>query len=177
MANNSIIDFKNGFNGGTRANRFIVYGGWPSGLGVSNADLKIKIFASSLPRAEVGTIAIPYRGRAYYLPGDRQYSVWSVDVYDDSGSNSIWRAFNLWKEKMDSHEKHTVANNDYGYSTLQKNWRIQQLDLNNNVLKTINLYRCWPSEISAMTLDMGSTEPGTFRVTLTFDYLTISNVN
>jgi hypothetical protein len=47
MANNTINDFKDGFNGGTRANRFQVYGFWPAGvLNPTNTEMKIKIFAS-----------------------------------------------------------------------------------------------------------------------------------
>jgi hypothetical protein len=179
MPNNSIKDFKLGFNGGTRANRFIVSGFWPTGLGSlpTSTDLRIKIFASSLPRAEIGTVAIPFRGRAYYLPGDRQYSVWQIGVYDDIDVNPIWKAFNKWKEAMDGHETHTVANNNFSYSNLQKNWTVQQLGLDNSILRTINLKNCWPSEIGNITLDMGSTEPSSFNVTMTFDYMDIDNVN
>jgi hypothetical protein len=179
MNQNSIKFFKTNFYGGTRANRFVVSGSWPTGVSVpdNEKDLKIKIFASSMPKSEVGTIAIPYRGRAYYLPGDRQYSVWSVDVYDDTGNNNIWKAFNKWKELLDSHENHTVSNNDFAYENLQKTWNIKQLSLDDSILRTITLYRCWPSEISSLTFDMGSTEPATFRVTLTFDYFKITNIN
>jgi len=178
MANNSIKDFKEGFNGGTRSNRFQVSGFWPSDVGApSNEDLKVKIYAASLPRSEVGTIAIPYRGRAYYVPGDRSYSVWGIDVYDDSGNQTIWKAFNRWKEALDGHVTHTVRNSDFDYSSLQTTWRVQQLDLNGNVLRTIDLYKCWPSEIGPMTLDMGSVEPAVFRVTLTYDYINIGSIN
>lgn len=178
MANNSIRDFKNAFNGGTRANRFQVSGLWPVGVVKPTVDdLKVKIFASSLPRVEVGTIAIPYRGRAYYLPGDRQYSVWSVDVFDDSGDNSIWRAFNTWKNQLDSHVTHKVYQNNFSYDKLQKNWIIRQLDLNGNQLRKIDLYNCWPSEVGALTFDMGSTEPAVFRVTMMFDYIKIDQIN
>lgn len=178
MAFNSIRDFKNAFNGGTRANRFVVSGFWPSGVvKPTSDDLTVKIFASSLPRVEVGTIAIPYRGRAYYLPGDRQYSVWSVDVFDDSGDNNIWRAFNQWKNRLDSHVEHTVYQNNFSYDNLQTNWRVKQLDLNGDVLRNIQLYNCWPSEVGALTFDMGSTEPSVFRVTLMFDYIKIENIN
>jgi hypothetical protein len=178
MPNNSIKDFKAGFNGGTRANKFVVSGFWPSAISSPSLnDLRVKIFASSLPRNEVGTISIPYRGRAYYLPGDRQYSVWAVDVYDDSNDRNIWRAFNKWKELMDGHETHQVSGNNFSYSNLQKTWKIRQLDLNGNDLRVIELFNCWPSEIGALTLDMGSVEPSVFRVTLTFDYLKIQSIN
>jgi hypothetical protein len=178
MANNSILDFKNGFNGGTRANRFQVSGFWPIGLNKpSDTDLRVKIFASSFPRSEVGTISIPYRGRAYYLPGDRQYPNLAVDVFDDSDDRNIWKAFNRWKELLDGHQTHRVSNNDFAYANLQTTWNIKQLDLNGNDLRKMTLYKCWPSEIGALSMDMGSTEPSVFRVTLTFDYLNITNIN
>lgn len=168
MTSNSITNFRNAFYGGTRANRFVVIPSWPSGVDTPTLDeARINIFSSSLPRVSLGTVAIPYRGRAYYLPGDRDYSVWNVNVYDDSKTKNIWKAFNKWKELLDGHQTHTTT--DMSYASLQRTWKINQLKLNGEVLRSINLINCWPSEIQSITFDMGSTEPVTFGVSLTFD--------
>lgn len=170
---NSITNFRNAFNGGTRANRFVVIPSWPSGVNTPDSkDSRVTIFSSSLPRVSLGTVAIPYRGRAYYLPGDRDYSVWGVSVYDDTKDRSIWKAFNKWKELLDGHQTHTTT--DQTYKNLQKDWSIQQLNLNGTELRTVTLYNCWPSEIQSITFDMGSTEPVTFGVSLTFDHIKIT---
>ena len=173
---NSIQAFKQKFGGGTRANRFEVIStsGWPTGVSVDSTNTKFKVFAASMPQAEVGTITVPYRGRVLYFAGDRNYGSWIVSVYDDSGTNNLWKAFNKWKELLDSHVTHTVANANYSYSNLQKNWRLNQLGLNGDVLRTINLINCWPEQISNIDLDMSKADFAVFSVSLKFDYYEIS---
>jgi hypothetical protein len=174
---NSIIDFKNNFNGGTRANRFIVYPSWPSGISVPITDAQFKIVSASLPMATVNSISIPYRGRLINFAGDRQYSPWVVGVYDDGNSQNIWTALQRWKEALDGHWTHRVANNDFAYRTLQTTWRIDQLDVNaNQVLRRIFLYKCWPSVIGEIGLNMGENDFVSFSATLTFDNIKIEGI-
>jgi hypothetical protein len=174
---NSIIDFKNNFNGGTRANRFIVYPSWPSGIGVPITDAQFKIVSASLPMATVNSISIPYRGRLINFAGDRQYSPWVVGIYDDGNSQNIWTALQRWKEALDGHWTHRVANNDFAYRTLQTTWRIDQLDVNaNQVLRRIFLYKCWPSVIGEIGLNMGENDFVSFSATLTFDNIKIEGL-
>jgi hypothetical protein len=172
---NSLNQFKAGFKGGTRANRFRVIPTFPStlGIGVNNVNIsQFTIVSGSLPKADIGVIGVPFRGRMAYFAGDRQYSVWPIRVYDDNG-NALWRTFQRWKEKLDGHLTHQVANNDYAYSTLQTNFYIEQLGPNGNVIRKIQLNRCWPSEVGGINFDLGSSEFVTFDVTLTFDNMEI----
>jgi hypothetical protein len=174
---NSIIDFKNNFNGGTRANRFIVYPSWPVGISVPITDAQFKIVSASLPMATVNSISIPYRGRLINFAGDRQYSPWVVGIYDDGNSQNIWTALQRWKEALDGHWTHRVANNDFTYRTLQTTWRIDQLDVNaNQVLRRIYLYKCWPSVIGEIGLNMGENDFVSFSATLTFDNIKIEGI-
>ena len=66
-----------------------------------------------------------------------------------------------------------LTNNDFGYTTLQTNFFIQQLRANGQIYREIKLFRCWPSEVGGINFDMGSSEFVTFDVTLTFDHLEI----
>lgn len=174
MSTNSINDFKNNFYGGTRANRFEVISntGWPTGVSVE-PNSKFKIFAASLPAAELGTIPVPYRGRVLYVAGDRTYGSWIISVYDDSGAGNLWQAFNKWKNLLDSHDTHLVANSDFSYKNLQKTWTINQLGLNNDILRTINLFNCWPEQVSNIDFDMSKSDFTVFSVSLKFDYYDI----
>lgn len=183
--NNSISNFKTAFGGGTRANRFEVVGGFPTitgqgipGISVPTDETKFKIFATSLPKAEVGTIQVPYRGRLLNFAGDRSYGNWAVSVYDDNNTNSLWKAFNTWKELLDGHLTHTVVNNDFDYSTLQTNWTVNQLPLNGTPtgtlpLRQIILKNCWPSQVSSLDFDMAKADQTIFNVVLTFDWYEI----
>lgn len=174
---NSIQSFKQNFGGGTRANRFEVtsLNGWPTGIGIDTDETKIKIFATTLPKSEVGTINVPYRGRLLNFAGDRIYGYWSVSVYDDNGSNTLWKAFNKWKEQLDGHVTHLVKDNDFAYRNLQKTWTLNQLGLNGGTpIRTITLHNCWPSQISNLDLDMAKADQSVFSVVLTFDYFEIN---
>jgi hypothetical protein len=171
---NSIQEFKNQFNGGTRPNRFLVTPEWPSSVANISVNEKFKIFATSMPKVELGTITVPYRGRGLNYAGDRGYSIWTIQVYDDNNSNNLWKAFHLWKEKIDGHVTHTVFNSDFSYKTLQKNWTIEQLSVNGNTtIRKLQLVNCWPAQIGPIDLDMSSQNQATFSVGLIFDYFNI----
>lgn len=179
---NSISTFKEGFNGGTRPNRFEVdlSSAFPTQTKVfkPNVKEKFKIYAASLPSAELGTIQVPYRGRLLSFAGDRNYSTWTIGVYDDNNEDNLWRSFQHWKDRLDGHVSHQVGGgvpvNDFSYKTLQTTWTINQLDLNGSVLRTITLFNCWPEQVTALNLDMTSANYATFTVNLVFDYYKIS---
>lgn len=177
---NSIIAFKKAFNGGTRSNRFEVVSttGWPNGVSVNSQNTKFKLFSTVMPSAELGTIQVGYRGRAYSLAGDRQYSTWPVSIYDDSDSQNLWKAFQRWKELMDGHYTHTVTGNDFNYSRYQTTWEVEHLDVNgdNSLNRRISLYKCWPSVVGEINLNMGESNFVAFSVTLTFDNIRIWSV-
>ena len=178
MSQNSISYFKDNFNGGTRANRFLVTPQWPSGISVNNNDSTFKIISASLPLVQINSISIPYRGRMFNVAGDRQYSPWTVGVYDDNNTQGLWRAFQLWKERMDGHFTHKVqtTTRDFSYRQYQKTWMIQQLDVNNTTTfkRTIRLFKCWPSVVGEINLNLGESNFVAFNVTLTFDNIEIS---
>jgi hypothetical protein len=173
--NNSIISFKDGFNGGTRSNRFVVIPSWPSQITIPDEEAKFKIVSASLPATQVNTISIPYRGRQITFPGDRQYSTWTVGIYDDNNTNTLWKALHRWGEFMDGHVTHTVRNDNFSYSQLQTTWTVRQLDQNGGILKTIYLYKCWPSVVGQINLDMGEVGFVGFSATLTYDYIRIQD--
>jgi hypothetical protein len=174
---NAVQQFKENFNGGTRANRFEVIStsGWPDGVQVDNVETKFKIISTTLPQATLGTINVGYRGRNLNLAGDRAYKTWNIQVYDDCNSNSIWQAFQKWKELLDSHTTHTVAGQDFAYKTLKKTWIINQLDINGTApIRSITLHDCYPISVGALNMDMKEVNLATFNVSLQFDYYEIT---
>jgi hypothetical protein len=173
--NNSIIAFKEGFYGGTRANRFIVSPTWPSKVSVNANDASFKVVSASLPVVQINTISVPYRGRNITFAGDRLYSTWAIGIYDDNNTQNIWKGLHKWVELMDGHYTHQVDGADYSYKKLQTTWNVKQLDSNGNVLKTIYLYKCWPSVVGEINLNMGESSFVGFSATLTFDHIRIQD--
>ncbi len=185
MANNQTIsDFKDGFLGGTRANRFNVKIDWPALIVNPPATTIYHITAAKLPEAELGSISIPYRGRVAHYAGDRDYKPWTVTVIDDTGTNASWLAFHQWANLLSSHVTNQTKDLTYANDVLLKQITFNQLndpsgggnnDTGHSIIRTINLNHAWPSEVGQIGLDMG--EGGSlisFSVTFTYDYYSIT---
>lgn len=184
---NSILNFKNNFNGGTRANRFAVIPAWPNNLGPTQKEASFTIVSASLPAAQINSITVPFRGRQIVLAGERIYNTWTIGVYDDNNQNlkNLWYAFHQWVEKIDGNKTHLVDvdSGDFSYDDLQTDWIVRQLDVygteNTNPadasggLKGIKLINCWPSMVGEINLDTADSGFCSFSVTLTFDHIEI----
>ena len=183
-SSNSIEAFKNGFNGGTRANRFAVslLNAFPSGtfaVDKPNDSESFKIYAASLPSAELGTIQVPYRGRILNIAGDRNYATWTIGIYDDNNSDNLWRSFQHWKERLDGHRTHQVGGSTaidiFDFKGLQKDWTVHQLPLNGDTpIRTFVLKNCWPELITQINLDMTAGGFVKFTVNMVYDYYEIT---
>jgi hypothetical protein len=188
MANNQTIsDFKGGFLGGTRANRFNVKIIWPSGVDAAPSNVIYHATAAKLPEAELGSISIPYRGRVAHYAGDRDYKPWTVTFIDDTGTKTAWLAFQQWANLLSSHANNTVNDQTYSATTGKNLCNITFNQLNDpssggdasgtghTAIRTITLKHAWPSEVGQIGLDMG--EGGSlvsFSVTFTYDYYIIN---
>jgi len=185
MANNQTIsDFKGGFLGGTRANRFNVKIIWPTGVNAAPNNVIYHATAAKLPEAELGSISIPYRGRVAHYAGDRDYKPWTVTFIDDTGDNESWTAFHQWANLLSSHVNNTVSDPTYKAGTNLCDITFNQLNdpssgggadnTGHTPIRTITLKHAWPSEVGQIGLDMG--EGGSlvsFSVTFTYDYYQI----
>lgn len=182
MTNQKISDFKEGFKGGTRANRFNVEISWPTGVNAAPITVIYHATAAKLPEAELGSISIPYRGRVAHYAGDRDYKPWTVTFIDDTGSKTAWLAFHQWANLLSSHVNNTVADPTYAANKNLCDITFNQLNDPSNgsgtghtAIRTIILKNAWPSEVGQIGLDMG--EGGSlvsFSVTFTYDYYQIT---
>ena len=185
MANQTISEFKDGFKGGTRANRFNVDINWPANVTSQPTTSIYHATATKLPEAELGSISIPYRGRVAHYAGDRDYKPWTVTFIDDTGNNESWTAFHQWADLLSSHTTNTVADSTYAAGINLCDITFNQLsdpsggggtDTGHSIFRTITLKNAWPSEVGQIGLDMG--EGGSlvsFSVTFTYDYYEIIN--
>lgn len=183
--NQTISDFKDGFKGGTRANRFNVIITWPDDVDNAPTTVIYHATAAKLPEAELGSISIPYRGRVAHYAGDRDYKPWTVTFIDDTGTNASWLAFHQWADLLSSHTKNTVADPTYAAGINLCDITFNQLNnpsdggdattTGHAIFRQIILKNAWPSEVGQIGLDMG--EGGSlvsFSVTFTYDYYEIN---
>jgi len=186
----SITDFINGFNGGTRANRFKVMGNLPTRLtNRTNATTDFHIRSASIPGSIVGAIPINYRGRTVFYPGDRTYQPWNITILDDIKTSSntqnapdaLFAAFHEWHQKINDHVSNTTTylntrqSNPDMSDHFKSDWTVEQLDTNGTkTLKSFKLWHCWPVAIGPIELDMSQDNTlTTFSVTMLYSHYEI----
>ena len=83
--------------GGARANQFSVEitGRSPA---VKN-EMSFMCRSAQIPALTMGEIAVPYRGRQIFVPGDRTYDAWTVTIYNDANF-SIRDDLERWQNEI-----------------------------------------------------------------------------
>jgi hypothetical protein len=178
-----INEFKTNFLGGTRSNRFEIFGRIPSGVqgsgGVGGNFTKFHVRSTIIPQMSTKTLSYDYFGRKYHYPGERDYGSWAFTVLDDTGNaNNLWQMFQRWHNNINDHETNVSYNLSTGNSYKAENWEIRHLDINgDSVLKTFILQGCWPAAIQQVSLNM--MQPNTlnsFNVIIVYDYVDVKGV-
>jgi len=186
--NQDIQTFKQGFDGGTRPNRFVVTGEIG---GENRKDVpSLLVKAASIPAQTLGIIQVPFRGRVAKLPGDRAYPEWTFTILDTNNngdaegaaSGENWRRmFEKWHEGFNQHFENTAKEPnvlDGTDETWYTNWTVTQLDTQGFEIKdrSIRLVNCWPTEVGAIDLSYDTADTLTeYSVTLAYDYLTLAD--
>ena len=173
--------FKNNFFGGTRSNRFEIFGNIPSPTGQSNggAFTKFHVRSTIIPQMSTKTLSYDYFGRKYHYPGEKDYGNWAFTVIDDTGlSNNMWRMFQRWHNGINNHSTNESFLLGNGKDYKAYDWQIRHLDFNGeNTLKVFKLHGCWPAAVQQMSLNM--LQPNTmnsFNVIILYDYIEIDGI-
>ena len=166
----SISNFLNAFNGGTRPNRFKITGTNEAG----ELFFDTHCTAATLPESIVGIIPIPFRGRVYKFPGDRTYNEWNVTVLDDIGPTDTWNKFHDWSEQFNEHENNTSSTRRH-ITKYSRDLTVEMLDHNSDVvLRTVTLLNAWPVQVGPITLDMNAANQlGSFQVQIAYTHFLI----
>ena len=155
--------------GGARANQFKVTMVWPgyAAVGGETSDMSYLCTATSLPGQNLGTVAVPFRGRVLNLAGDRTFNPWSVTVINDTDFK-IYRAFERWFNGMNNMTDNEGLTNPANY---QVDVTVQQLDRNGATLKTYILRGAFPTSLDDIALSASDNDSvETFNCALTYQY-------
>lgn len=170
-----INGFKTNFFGGTRANRFLIKGSFPTGGGFTEFHVRSTI----IPQLVTRTLSYDFWGRKYHYPGEKEYQTWAFTVLDDTGDGNLWRQFQVWQNRINNHVTNVsqpiFAGGQESYKAYD--WRIQHLDLNGRTipLKEFIMHGCWPTSVKPISLNMTTPNTlSTFSVLIVFDYIEIS---
>ena len=174
----NITNFKSSFNGGTRANRFVV-NGKIRGDTEFNGDIAFHVRSTFIPPITNITLTHNAFGRKLNIPGDREYSPWQITVYDDletsTGQNrDFWKKFHSWSDRINEHHTNDTAINA-PYLDYKADWNVTQLDLNGVALKRFQLLGCWPKSVSDIDFNMTRRNfLNTFSVIMLYDEIRLS---
>ena len=176
MAN--IDDFKaNLIGGGARANQFRVTITPPSGIaiGLDTRRTSFLCTATSLPASTIGSFAVPFRGRNIYVVGDRpEPEAWTTSFYNDTDF-MIRNAMERWHNGINDFANNTGVTSPSDYQT---DLSVEQLDRDDQVLKTYILRNAYPTSVAEISLENANQDAiETFAVTWKYQHLEASGVN
>ena len=156
--------------GGARANQFMVTMGGAGATGLTN-NFHFLCRSAQVPALTIGEVAVPYRGRVIYLAGDRTYDAWTVTIMNDR--NYSVRAFlENWMDDMSDIGGTTKAN-ALSAASYYANATVQQLDRNNQSIRTYKLEGLWPTTLDAIDLSYDANDAiEEFGATFRFNWMT-----
>ena len=151
--------------GGARANQFKV--NFPA-LG---AGMEFLARSAQIPALTIGEIAVPYRGRQIFVPGDRTYDAWTLTVFNDTGF-SIRSRLEGWANQIQNIGS-VVDQSGFVY----RDAHVHQLSRDGtSTLRTYNLFGVWPTTVDAIDLAWDTNDTiEEYGVTFRFNYMTINN--
>lgn len=164
-------------NGGARPNMFEVIISNPGGAAAAldTEELAFMCKGAALPASRVGTIDVPYFGRTIKVAGDREFDPWTITVINDE-TFDLRNAFERWSTAMASFSTAVNAqrnlgatSNPYSYTSTAV---INHYGKEGNIIKTVTLVNCWPSEVSEIALGWDQNNAvEEFTVTWNYDYM------
>ncbi len=162
MAVLGIDDFKAALKGGgARPNLYRVEVGSPLGITIpeiegaeNRKNMSFMCSAAQLPASIMGTVPVPFRGRAVQVAGDRVFEPWVVTVYNDTDFK-IRQGMERWMNAINAHQANVGATNPLAYKA---DLIVDQLDKSGKQLYRYEFRGTFPTNVSAIDLSYGDND-------------------
>jgi hypothetical protein len=155
MATFRVDDFKSKLvGGGARPNLFRATINFPSYAGGNSELTSFMCKAAQLPSSVIAQIDVPFRGRQLKIAGDRTFENWNITVIQES-SMEVRNSFERWLNGINEHVNGTGLVNPVDY---QADMLVEQLDRNDNVIKSVNIRGAFPVNLGAVELSYETTD-------------------
>jgi hypothetical protein len=159
-----ITDFKSKLTGGgARSNLFEVVLSFPN---IAQADTNVLdksrflVKTAALPASNIAPLDVAFRGRVLKVAGDRTFDSWTITVINDTDF-SIRSAFENWMNKINRLSDNTGNTDPAAY---QADAFVYQLDRDGSTLRAYHMYDLFPTSISQIPLDYGTSTIQEFTV-------------
>ena len=135
---------------------------------------KFLIKGASIPTSTIGTYDVNFHGKQVKIAGDRTFETWDTTIINDEGFE-IRHKLENWMELIQNHKLNTrsralgtIANEgeNAGY---KENITVTQFSKQSKKLREYKFIGAFPTTLSAIALDWGTSEIEEFTCTWTYD--------
>ena len=154
--------------GGARANLFKVTLTPPTGLSPTD-NFSFLCKTTSIPTSTIGPISIPFMGRDIKIAGDRTFTEWSTTIINDEDFH-IRNVLEQWMNKIKSHTTIRQDVSNVTTNSYKKDIILSQLSKNGGVIKKYKFMNAFPSTLTEIALDFGSSDIEEYTCTWNYDW-------
>ena len=154
--------------GGARANLFKVTLTPPTGLSPTD-NFSFLCKTTSIPTSTIGPISIPFMGRDIKIAGDRTFTEWSTTIINDEDFH-IRNVLEQWMNKIKSHTTIRQDVSNVTTNSYKKDITLSQLSKNGGVIKKYKFMNAFPSTLTEIALDFGSSDIEEYTCTWNYDW-------
>ena len=135
---------------------------------------KFLIKGASIPTSTIGTYDVSFHGKQVKIAGDRTFETWDTTIINDEGFE-IRHKLENWMELIQNHKLNTRSkalgtvtyegeNADY-----KQQLTVSQFSKQGSSLREYKFIGAFPTTLSAIALDWGTSEVEEFTCTWSFD--------
>lgn len=164
----TVDDFKAKLiGGGARPNLFRAIINFPAFAGGNSELTSFMVKSAQIPDATVGNIPVNFRGRQVQIAGDRAFAPINLMVINDANFD-VRNAFERWMNGIGQNQANKGLSNPSDYKV---DWILEQLNKEQEVIKTYRFRGAYPTQVGAIDLSYDSENTiEEFSVELQTDY-------
>ena len=171
----ALTEFKSNLKqGGARPSLFQVVLDYPSGITDPPTDSRFLIKGATIPASTIGTHEVFFHGKGIKVAGDRTFDTWDTTIINDE-DYGIRIALEKWMELISNHKLNT-RNKEKGLdssegegASYKRDIYVTQFGKDGKHKHHYHFLGAFPSALSTINLDWGTSEIEEFTCTWTYD--------
>ena len=169
----TVSDFKSNLKGGgARPSLFSVNLSYPTGISKDSLKSEFLIKGTTIPASTLGTYEIFFHGKGIKVAGDRTFDTWDTTIINDEDFG-IRKALENWMKLISDHKLNTrdktISSSEGENALYKKTLSVTQFAKNGNKLRKYEFFGAFPTALSTITLDWGTSEIEEYTCTWTYD--------
>ena len=169
----TVSDFKSNLKGGgARPSLFTATLSYPNGITSPTISSEFLIKGTTIPASTLGTYEIFFHGKGIKVAGDRTFDTWDTTIINDEDFG-IRKALENWMKLISDHKLNTrdktISSSEGENALYKKTLSVTQFAKNGNKLRKYEFFGAFPTALSTITLDWGTSEIEEYTCTWTYD--------